>query len=234
MKSWTIGSVWQEMRDTVRADSWMFAPVAAAFVLLPNLVAARFFPDERQSIFDMPAGETMVVSLAVSLVGAIAQAFILIVLLRGSGQPVRDVLREAVRLVLPLFALSVLTGLATLAGLILFVVPGLYVIGRLAVGQAVLIEERRGIVDSLRRAWDLSNGCAWRILGFALLMLAAVLGAILLLTAVAMAAGLVFRVVGLDGVDHILVLLASAVVVSTATVYWTVGIALIYRRLTTD
>lgn len=232
MDRWTIGSVWQEMRDIVRINGWVFAPVAAAFVLLPNMIAARFVPDQRTSIFDMPSGPVAVASLTVSLIAAVAQAFVLIVALRGGERPVRDILREAFGVALPLFALSVLTGLAVMAGLILFVIPGLYVIGRLAVGQAVLVGERRGIGDSLKRAWDLSGDHAWRILGFAALLLIAVIGALLLLTAVAMAAGVVFRVMGLTGVDQMLVLLATAIVTSAATVYGAAGIAAIYRRLT--
>ena len=232
MDRWTIGSVWQEMRDIVRTNGGVFAPVAAMFVMLPNLLAARFVPDLRESVFDLPSGPVTVASLLVSLIGAVAQAFILRVARRGDDRPVREVLREAFGLAPPLFALSILTGLATMFGLILFIIPGLYVIGRLAIGQAVLVNERRGVGDSLRRAWELSGPHAWRILGFGLLLLVAVMGAILLLSAVAMAAGVIFRIVGLTGVDQMLVLLVSAVVISAATVYGAVGISVIYRRVT--
>jgi hypothetical protein len=231
MDRWTIGSVWQEVRDIVRVNGWMFAPVAAAFVLLPNMLAAFFFPDQRTSPFDLPDTQTTIVSLVVSLIGAVAQAFVLSVVLRGGDRPVRDVLREAIGLALPLFAVSVLTGLATLAGLILFIIPGLYVFARLIVGQAVLVCERRSVGDSLRRAWQLTGGHVWRILGLGLLFVVAAIGAIVLLTAVAMAVGVVFRVAGIAGVDQMLVLLATAVVVTAATVYGATGVAVIYRRL---
>jgi len=233
MDRWTIGSVWQEMRDIVRTDGWMFAPVAAAFVLLPNLVAARFFPDERASIFDLPSGPSMIASIVVSVIGAVAQAFVLLTVLRGRGpeRSVREVLRDAVGLALPLFALSLLTGFAIMFGLVLFILPGLYVLGRLAVGQAVLVGERRGIGDSLRRAWELSAPHAWRILGFVVLLVIAVVGAMLLLTAVAMAVGVVFRFVGLAGVDRMAVLLATSIVASAASVYSAAGLAAIYRRI---
>jgi hypothetical protein len=56
---------------------------------------------------------------------------------------------------------SVLVGLATIAGLILFVIPGIYVGVRLAVSiEALVVEGRRG-TEAMGRSWGLVGGHWW-------------------------------------------------------------------------
>jgi len=229
----TIGSVWQETRMIVRAKAWVFAPIAAAFVLLPYLLAARFFPDNRTSILDTPATGPAIAQLVVSIVGVIAEIAILSIVLhpREGERSVNHVIGEAVRLTPAMFVLKLAIGLATLLGLLAFVVPGLYLAGRLAMAVPAMVGERLGIADSLRRGWDLGGGHVGRILAFILLLLIAAIGAIVLLSAVATAAGLVLRVLGVQGADHMLVLLTTSAIWAALTVYGWTGIAVIYRRI---
>lgn len=233
MGSWTISSVWQETRDIVRAKGWVLAPIAAAFVLLPYLIAARFFPDTRASIFETPSTEVAIASIVVSVIAVIAEVAILTIVLspRDAERSVGDVIGEAVRLTPAMFGLKLLVGIATLGGLLLLILPGLYLTGRLAPAVPAMVAERLGVLDSLRRGWALGEGQVWRILGFILLLLLAGLGAILLLSAVAAAAGLVLRVLGIEGADRMLLLLAVATIWSALTVYGWTGIAVIYRRI---
>ncbi len=68
---------------------------------------------------------------------------------------------------------SVLVGLATLGGLILFVIPGIYIGVRLAVSvQALVVEGRRG-TQAMGRSWALVGGHWWH--AFATLLVAALL-----------------------------------------------------------
>jgi hypothetical protein len=60
---------------------------------------------------------------------------------------------------------SVLVGLATLAGLILLVIPGIYIGVRLAVSiEALVVEGRRG-TGSMGRSWELVGGHWWHAFG---------------------------------------------------------------------
>lgn len=232
MSDWTIASVWEETRATVRAQSWAFAPLAAAFVLLPNLVAARFFPDDRQSIFDLPSGEALAAQLAVALISVIAEAAILLMILRpDGGRSVGEVLGEGLRLTPPLFLLKLVIGVLCGLGLLLLVVPAFYIFGRLGPAAPAMIAERIGIVDSLKRGWALGGPHAWRIFIFFALILFFMFFAILLMSVVAGAIGLVFKVLGIAGIDHFLILLTTAFVLSAVTVYGWTGIAVIYRRI---
>ena len=60
---------------------------------------------------------------------------------------------------------SVLVGLATIAGLILFVIPGIYIGVRLAVSvEALVVEGRRG-TQAMGRSWELVGGHWWHAFG---------------------------------------------------------------------
>jgi hypothetical protein len=71
---------------------------------------------------------------------------------------------------------SVLVGLATVAGLIVFIIPGIYIGVRLAVSiQALVVEGRRG-TEAMGRSWALVGGHWWH--AFGTLLVAALLTAV--------------------------------------------------------
>ena len=67
------------------------------------------------------------------------------------------------------FNTFILTALATeiliLLGLIAFIVPGLYLIGRLVFAPYVALNEGLGVVASLKRSWKLSDGHWFEVFG---------------------------------------------------------------------
>jgi hypothetical protein len=68
---------------------------------------------------------------------------------------------------------SVLVGLATIAGLILFIIPGIYLGVRLCVSiEALVVEGRRG-TQAMGRSWGLVGGHWWH--AFFTLLVAALL-----------------------------------------------------------
>jgi hypothetical protein len=61
----------------------------------------------------------------------------------------------------PILVVGVLVGLATLLGLLVFIIPGIYIGVRLAAStQALVVEDRRG-TEAMRRSWDLVGGHWW-------------------------------------------------------------------------
>jgi hypothetical protein len=61
----------------------------------------------------------------------------------------------------PILVVSILVGLATLAGLIVLIIPGIYIGVRLAVStQALVVEGRRG-TQAMGRSWELVGGHWW-------------------------------------------------------------------------
>jgi hypothetical protein len=77
----------------------------------------------------------------------------------------------------PVLVVSILVGLATLLGLIVFIIPGIYICVRLAVSiQALVIEDRRG-TEAMRRSWDLAAGHWWHA-AFTLLVAGLITGVV--------------------------------------------------------
>jgi hypothetical protein len=61
----------------------------------------------------------------------------------------------------PILVVSILVGLATLLGLLVFIIPGIYIGVRLAVStQALVVEDKRG-TQAMRRSWELVGGHWW-------------------------------------------------------------------------
>ena len=52
-----------------------------------------------------------------------------------------------------LFGIGFLSGLAILVGLLLFILPGLYLLGRWSIAGPAMIAEKSGVIDSLKRSW---------------------------------------------------------------------------------
>jgi Membrane domain of glycerophosphoryl diester phosphodiesterase len=72
---------------------------------------------------------------------------------------------------------SVLVGLAAIAGLILFIIPETYIGMRLAVSiQALVVEGRRG-TQAMGRSWELVGGHWWHAFG-TLLVAALLIGVV--------------------------------------------------------
>lgn len=76
-----------------------------------------------------------------------------------AGRPVRvfSMLWTALRAALPLLGAYVLVMLAVAGGVLLLVVPGLVVGAALALAFPVIVAERAGPIQALRRSWSLSR-----------------------------------------------------------------------------
>ena len=65
--------------------------------------------------------------------------------------------------ILPLFCVSILTGLAILFGFLAFLLPGIFILGKLIFAQFFIILRGKGVFESLELAWNLNPSRAWNI-----------------------------------------------------------------------
>jgi uncharacterized membrane protein len=59
------------------------------------------------------------------------------------------------------FKTSILYGLCILGGLILFIIPGIYVMGRLMFSVYLSIEKNQGARLSIKESWSMTEGYGW-------------------------------------------------------------------------
>jgi hypothetical protein len=170
---------WAATVASVRTNDALLWPVAAAFFFLPQLLLRRIVGEPLVAI---QAGEVGVVgslviagATVVSLTGQLTVTHLL--LRQGEDETLAQSLRTGLALLLPGLAALILQSMAIGAGLLLLIVPGLYLAARLLFVFPALMDRHPDPVAALRESWRLTDGSGLRILAQ---MLALLLGFILL------------------------------------------------------
>lgn len=92
--------------------------------------------------------------------------------LNGQQPTFRDALDRGLRLALPVVGLSIVAWLGIGVGCLALIAPGIYLMVGWWIAVPVLVQERRGIIESMTRSSDLTDGNRWRM--FALLLVTVV------------------------------------------------------------
>jgi hypothetical protein len=70
---------------------------------------------------------------------------------------------QAMLRALPLAAVQILAGLLILGGLLLLIVPGIYLMGALLPAYVLAVQEEKGPLEALKASWERFRGQAWVI-----------------------------------------------------------------------
>jgi hypothetical protein len=170
------------------------------------------------------------ITLPTMLIGLWGTVALYALLTRRDLPHVGDALRLAAALIPVYFITQLLAALAIWLGFMLFILPGFYVIARLVPLAAVVVAEpKRGVIGSLKRAWELTDAQGWRI---ALLFFVVILVTMITYFVASLMIELpVALVVGRGGVP----LLSSAIEAAGNTVINLISLGLttaIYKQLT--
>lgn len=175
-----LGDAWA----LFRRDADLLLRVAGPFLFLPAFALALLVPGPPPATADAGAGEAQTLAWIQSvsdwagnyggwyilayLVGYLGTALILALYLETPRPDVAGAARRAVR-IFPRFALATVVGsLPAGAGLLLWVLPGLYVLGRLLpVGPILLAEAPVGAWAAIRRSLVLTRGSGLALMGLA-------------------------------------------------------------------
>jgi hypothetical protein len=112
-------------------------------------------------------GRGMNPALAV-LAGVAAGTPISLLLTASYGGTLRELVADPVDLAVRMVFVLAVTLLASIgSGLasIALIVPGLYVGARWYLAEALVVLEGRGILEAMRRSWQLTEGSAWPLVG---------------------------------------------------------------------
>jgi hypothetical protein len=162
-----LGDILNTTFNMYRENFTLFAGICAVIVV-PQAILVSAFAISHSTIFVILAA---LLSLAVPflLTGALAQA----VSARYLGRPMTiSQAYEAlgVGTILTLVGVAFLSAILILIGLILFIIPGIYIAVRFIVASQAAVLERQGVTDSLRRSWNLVEGNWWRVFGIVIVV----------------------------------------------------------------
>lgn len=121
------------------------------------------------------------------LVGIVAKASLNS--FRGQPTALVEIRDSALQTALPLTGLAVVATLSTWVAALLLVIPALIVTVWWLVASVVVVAEGRGVLQSLHRSKDLSEGSRWLIFGLVVVYVAAAWGLDWALRAIATAVG---------------------------------------------
>jgi hypothetical protein len=164
----SVSAVLGEAWDLYKRFFGRFVTTAAIVFVLLDLVSA---------IADRAAGSSVGADLLwtlIALLFSVVGAFWLQGALIEAVRDVRDgrvdltiaELYERTRPRLPaLIAAGIVAGLGVALGLILLIIPGLYVLTRWALIPAVIVIEQRRAGESFDRSWQLTRGYGWTVFG---------------------------------------------------------------------
>jgi hypothetical protein len=211
--------------------SLIFAGLPAAVVMFiqPTMIAQATASQDQTSLLLVIYGAVFVSYLA-GLVLAAALTRASVDDLSGKPVAIGSALSTGVALILPMLGLGIVMGVAIVFGLILLIVPGIYLALRWAVAAPALVVERPGIFKAMERSASLTQNHRWAILG--LIVLYAIAAFILQMIVMMAIPGGMAVMSGLSGEAPpiIAIVMLTAVSVITSMVA-TVGVAAIYFEL---
>ncbi len=165
----TFASLWEAAVASLRRDQALLVPVAAAFLFLPQLLLARWVGDlpVNQWFSGGNAARTLILFVPVVLASLVGQLSLTAILLgEGEGQTVSQAIGASAGRAAPALAANLIQALGFGFGLLLLILPGFYVLGRLSLVIPLIVSQTRDPVDAIQRSWHLTRGRGLQVMAW--------------------------------------------------------------------
>lgn len=184
--AFSFEGVWRDLKSLWFKQGDVAFAIIGVFVFLPSFAQLLFTNPPEIDQLDWNGvrlmmdyySENALPLLLVRVVSLVGGGALLFALLAPPGADVAQAIKRAAILLPSLFVLSIAITLLVSAGLIAFIIPGLYLIARAMLAEAVMmVENVRNPVTAIARSFELTAGQGWRLLGlFVLVMVMTWLG----------------------------------------------------------
>lgn len=169
---------WNDVLWLWRAHGEFLAIIAGLLLMIPNFARNLLIPPPAIASFDNAAiaeleqyfVDNSLWLFLLSLPVLAGSAAILALMVDSRRPTVGQALGMAFFMLPSIFVLNLLSNLAVLGGLIAFILPGIYLLGRLSVAPAWQMAHRNmNPITAIARAFDLTRGNGWSITGIILI-----------------------------------------------------------------
>ncbi|SOH92462.1 hypothetical protein SAMN06273572_101309 [Monaibacterium marinum] len=140
--------------------------------------------------------------------------------MRGAHPQPNAYLNRSAQMILPLFFLSIVVGIIVGFGVILLIIPGIYLFGMFAVLVPIIVIEGRGW-EAMMRCVELSRGRRWHIAG-------SFVGLLVLLIAIVIVSAAIMGAIG-DSIGAVLIV--NTVISSLIFAFFAIFTTEIYGQL---
>ncbi len=165
----TVGGVLSQAFELYQRFFVRFFLTAAAVFIVLNLLSA-IAADARTDADDAFAAFWSLIGLLAALVGSLwvqgaLTATVADVRDGRADEDIEATYRRVRSALVPLLVAGLLAGVGIALGFVLLIVPGLFLLTRWVLVTPVVVLERLGATDALRRSWHLVKGHGWTVFG---------------------------------------------------------------------
>lgn len=209
-------AAWSDAMRLLSGQREILLTLTGFFILLPLLMLTTLRPftgvasnvDEFVAQYEQWANANLIYILLVLALAAFGRVAMLILLLAPERPTVAEALKAGMLFAPIVILADLLAFVPFVFGMTLFIIPGLYVAGRLFLIETALVGERlRNPLAPLGVSWRITRGNGWRI---ALMLTVIFIGAYLVQTALGLAIGVVLTLLaGREAGDFALLLVSA-------------------------
>jgi len=185
-QTFTVSEVVKNSWEALKQQIWVLVGLYIGYMIISGIISALASPTSiLMSLI------VMVLSVAISSIFNLGYYKNIFQTLEGI-EPQFSAYGQQASKFLTYFVASLIAGIAISVGLFLLVIPGIYIGLRLQFFGCFIVEENAGIMDSLKRSWDLTEGNVMQLFLLALAQLViGIVGFILLGIGIFVAAPLI-------------------------------------------
>jgi hypothetical protein len=229
---------WDEVRQILGREIQLLVALAGVFFLLPGLALSFLLPTpENVTSIDQIVALVrpyLPLILLISLVQMVGQLAIWTLLLSADRPTVGEAIKAALYFLPFFFLINLVANIIVALGLIVFILPGLYLWARLApVGAVAVAEQHRSPITAIQRSFAVTKANALPVFAFLLIVLVVFL---IISMVVSLVFGTAFALAGLDmgpgGTGAALLAVVSGIVSAAGSTVFTLMQLVIYRQLT--
>jgi hypothetical protein len=161
-RSVQIGRVFSRASKALADCPGPFLVIAAALLLAPDILVAllvRQSPDASSLERLLNSAE----NLTVGAIGRGALIFAALKVMQTGKVSASDSFAAGVRFWGPVLGISILTGLGALLGMLLLIVPGIFLAVAWSIALPVRIDGKPGVTDAMVQSFEMTRGSRWAI-----------------------------------------------------------------------